>query len=238
MIAWLSRDSDRFPPVSAALQDPNGLLAAGGDLSPQRLLRAYRNGIFPWYSPGDPILWWSPDPRCVLYTDRLHISRSLRKRLKRADYRVSFDRAFNTVLDACAAPRARESGTWISHEMQLAYAQLHRLGHAHSVEVWRENSLIGGLYGVSIGRMFYGESMFSRAPDGSKIAFAWLVEQLRIWGYPLIDCQVHSRHLVTLGAEEIARETFLRELDNLVDAPCSPSWKFDIDVGVFGGEAP
>ncbi|NVK41218.1 MAG: leucyl/phenylalanyl-tRNA--protein transferase [Oceanospirillaceae bacterium] len=238
MISWLSRDSMRFPPPEAALQDPNGLLAAGGDLSPQRLLQAYRQGIFPWFNPGEPILWWSPDPRCVLYTDRLHISRSLRKQLRRDDYHVTFDQCFNSVMDACAAPRDSSSGTWISHDMQVAYAQLYRLGYAHSVEVWRENQLIGGLYGVAIGQMFYGESMFSREPNGSKIAFAWLVEQLKNWGYPLVDCQVHNPHLVTLGAEEIPRGVFMCELDRLVDVACSPSWKFEIDAGVFGGKAP
>jgi len=238
MISWLPRDSTRFPPAESALQEPNGLLAAGGDLSAQRLLHAYRHGIFPWYNPGEPILWWSPNPRCVLYTERLHLSRSLSKQLRRQDYEVSFDRAFDAVIDACAAPRRNSSGTWISQEMRLAYSRLHRLGHAHSVEVWQENQLIGGLYGVAIGQMFYGESMFSRTPNGSKIAFAWLVEQLRNWGYPLVDCQVHNQHLVTLGAEEIPRTTFLRELERLVDTACSPSWVFDIDVGVFGGKAP
>ncbi|GGO76908.1 leucyl/phenylalanyl-tRNA--protein transferase [Marinobacterium nitratireducens] len=238
MISWLSRDTLRFPPPQTALQEPNGLLAAGGDLSPQRLLQAYRHGIFPWYNPGEPILWWTPNPRCVLYTERLHISRSLRKRLKRNDYQVTIDQDFNAVMDACAAPRDNSAGTWISHEMQLAYAQLHRLGHAHSVEVWRDSRLIGGLYGVAIGQMFYGESMFSRETDGSKIAFAWLVEQLKNWGYPLVDCQVHNPHLVTLGAETIPRSQFLHELDKLVGVACSPSWNFDIDVSAFGGKTP
>nr|WP_067295077.1 leucyl/phenylalanyl-tRNA--protein transferase [Marinobacterium profundum] len=235
MISWLSRTTHEFPPNSRALKDPNGLLAAGGDLSPERILNAYRNGIFPWYNPGEPILWWSPDPRCVIYSDRLHISRSLRKRLRRSDYQVTFDQAFGAVMDGCAAPRAGSSGTWISPEMHAAYRQLHHKGHAHSVEVWQDGELTGGLYGIASGRMFFGESMFSRRTDASKIAFAWLVEQLKIWGYPLIDCQVHNPHLVTLGAEEITRETFLRELDRIVDTPCSPSWKFDIDASVFGG---
>ena len=235
MISWLSRTSYQFPPAHQALRDPNGLLAAGGDLSCERLLSAYRNGIFPWFNPGEPILWWSPDPRCVLYTDRLHISRSLLKRLKRDDYRVSFDEAFGVVMNGCAAPRSGSNGTWISQEMHRAYSQLHQQGHAHSVEVWRDGELIGGLYGIAIGRMFFGESMFSRAADASKIAFAWLVEQLKIWDYPLIDCQVHNPHLVTLGAQEIARETFLQELTRIVDDPCSPHWKFDIEVSAFGG---
>ncbi len=235
MIPWLSRTSHQFPPVTQALLDPNGLLAAGGDLSPERLLNAYRNGIFPWFNPGEPILWWSPDPRCVLYTQRLHISRSLRKHLKRNDYQVTFDKAFGAVMDACAEPRSGSDGTWISRQMRLAYTQLHLTGHAHSVEVWRNQELIGGLYGIALGRMFYGESMFSRETNASKIGFAWLVEQLKIWGYPLIDCQVHNPHLVSLGAEEIARETFLQQLNQTVDDPCSPNWIFDIDVSVFGG---
>lgn len=235
MISWLSRTSHQFPPASQALKDPNGLLAAGGDLNPDRILNAYRNGIFPWYNPGEPILWWSPDPRCVIYSDRLHISRSLRKRLRRSDYQVTFDQAFGAVMDGCAAPRTGSSGTWISPEMHAAYRQLHRHGHAHSVEVWQEGELTGGLYGIASGRMFFGESMFSLRTDASKIAFAWLVEQLKNWGYPLIDCQVHNPHLVTLGAEEITRETFLQELDRIVDIPCSPSWIFDIDASVFGG---
>lgn len=235
MITWLSQASYCFPPPERAMRDPNGLLAAGGDLSPERLLQAYRQGIFPWFNPGEPILWWSPDPRCVIYTDRLHVSRSLRKRLKRNDYTLTFDTAFEAVMDGCAEPRRNSSGTWISDEMRRAYTRLHRLGYAHSVEVWQDGELAGGLYGIAIGRMFYGESMFSRRTDASKLAFAWLVEQLRIWGYPIIDCQVHNQHLVSLGAEEIARETFLRELKRLVDDPCSPTWRFDIDVSVFGG---
>jgi leucyl/phenylalanyl-tRNA--protein transferase len=235
MISWLSRTSHQFPPASQALQDPNGLLAAGGDLNPERILHAYRNGIFPWYNPGEPILWWSPDPRCVIYSDRLHISRSLRKRLRRTDYQVTFDQAFGAVMDGCAAPRAGSSGTWISSEMHAAYRQLHRNGHAHSVEIWQDGELTGGLYGIASGCMFFGESMFSRRTDASKIAFAWLVVQLKNWGYPLIDCQVHNPHLVTLGAEEITRETFLEELNRIVDTPNSPSWKFDIDASAFGG---
>ncbi|UTW13203.1 leucyl/phenylalanyl-tRNA--protein transferase [Marinobacterium rhizophilum] len=233
MISWLSRTSHQFPPASQALSDPNGLLAAGGDLSPERLLSAYRNGIFPWYNPGEPILWWSPDPRCVIYTDRLHISRSLRKRLRRDNYQVTFNQAFGAVMEGCAAPRSGASGTWISREMHAAYNRLHQDGQAQSVEVWQDGELAGGLYGIAAGRMFFGESMFSRRTDASKIAFAWLVEQLKNWDYPLIDCQVHNPHLVTLGAEEIPRETFLQELNRNIDIPCTTTWKFEIDASVF-----
>lgn len=204
-----------FPDVTQALREPNGLLAVGGRLSPHCLLRAYRRGIFPWYSEEQPILWWSPDPRMVLFPDELRISRSLRKILRRGIYRVSVDRAFPEVIAACAAPRRDEPGTWITAEMEAAYCRLHRQGWAHSVEVWAGDELVGGLYGVAIGRIFFGESMFHRRSDASKVALVTLVERLRQWGYGLIDCQVATAHLASLGAREIPRARFVSLLDRL-----------------------
>jgi leucyl/phenylalanyl-tRNA--protein transferase len=202
-----------FPPVESAT--PDGLLAVGGDLSSDRLLTAYRHGIFPWYNPGQPILWWSPDPRAVLYPDKLKISRSLRQTLKRGQLRVTFDTCFREVMLACAAPRAQYpvGGTWISDDMVEAYARLHAMGYAHSIETWHENRLVGGLYGVALGGVFFGESMFARATDASKVALVALVSKLREWGFVLIDCQIPSAHLTSLGAEEIARSAFLTELE-------------------------
>lgn len=212
-------DPSRFPDPEEAELYPNGLLALGGDLRPERLLNAYRRGIFPWYSPGQPLLWWSPDPRTVLFPERLHLSRSLRKRLRRCGYEILLDRDFGAVMTACAAPRDQQPGTWITADMRRAYIELHRLGHAHSVEVWGNGELLGGLYGVSLGRVFFGESMFSRADDGSKIALAGLVHRLREWGYRLIDCQLRTDHLVSLGAEEIPRVEFNRLLDHWYPEP-------------------
>jgi leucyl/phenylalanyl-tRNA--protein transferase len=202
-----------FPPVESAT--PDGLLAVGGDLSSERLLTAYRHGIFPWYNPGQPILWWSPDPRAVLYPDKLKISRSLRQTLKRGQLRVTFDSCFREVMLACAAPRAQYpvGGTWISDDMVEAYARLHAMGYAHSIETWHENRLVGGLYGVALGGVFFGESMFARETDASKVALVALVSKLRKWGFVLIDCQIPSAHLTSLGAEEIARGAFLTELE-------------------------
>ena len=203
-----------FPPVGSAEQEPNGLLAVGGDLEPVRLLNAYRSGIFPWYSQGQPILWWSPSPRLVLFPDKLRVSRSLRKSLRNKPFSVSFDRAFDDVIRACAVPRGgQDQSTWITEEMKLAYQTLHKLGYAHSVEVWNEEQLIGGLYGIAIGRVFFGESMFSRQPDGSKIGLVYLTRTLLEWQFELIDCQVHSAHLITLGAEEISRPRFIQLLN-------------------------
>jgi len=215
MIPWLERETP-FPPVRSALKEPNGLLAAGGDLSPERLLDAYRRGIFPWYSEGDPILWWSPDPRMVLFPRELKISRSLGKTLRNRLYEARFDSAFEEVIKSCAAPRKGEAGTWISEAMIQAYLELHRLGHAHSVETWIDGDLAGGLYGVAVGRVFFGESMFSRVRDASKIALAALVAHLDSTGFGLIDCQMHTRHLETLGAREIPRARFSRLLEDLV----------------------
>jgi len=217
------------------MKEPNGLLAAGGDLSPERLLDAYQKGIFPWFSPGEPILWWSPDPRCVLFCDDLYLSRSMRKRLRKDDFTVTFDRAFEAVIHACSEPRGYSDDTWISQEMKQAYTELHKRGIAHSVEVWQNNELAGGLYGLGIGQLFFGESMFSRQRDASKIAFAYLVEQLKKWGYPLIDCQVHNDHLVSLGACEIPRTDFKHYLNQYLDRPVSHNWEFDDDLCVHGG---
>jgi leucyl/phenylalanyl-tRNA--protein transferase len=223
MIPWLGAD-DPFPPVEEALREPDGLLAAGADLSPARLLDAYGRGIFPWFGEGDPLLWWSPDPRMVLFLREVHISRSLRRVLRSGQYTVTLDRAFGKVMAGCAAPREDEAGTWITVEMRQAYARLAALGHAHSVEVWAtDGTLAGGLYGVSIGRMFYGESMFSAQPDASKVALAGLAAQLERWAFELIDCQMSTSHLASLGAREISRDEFLRHVRRLTALPSPPS---------------
>jgi leucyl/phenylalanyl-tRNA--protein transferase len=227
MISLLDpQDSSRFPDPESAETEPNGLLAVGGDLSPQRLLSAYRKGIFPWFSDDQPILWWSPDPRTVLFPEQLHLSRSLRKQLRRCGYRICFDQAFAQVIDACAEPRRNAVDTWITPAMRQAYLRLHRQGMAHCVEVWQGSDLLGGLYGVGIGQVFFGESMFSRASNASKIALAGLVYQLRQWGFRLIDCQVHTDHLISLGAEEIPRRQFNRYLDRWCpEENSAPSWR-------------
>ncbi|MDR2166110.1 MAG: leucyl/phenylalanyl-tRNA--protein transferase [Zoogloeaceae bacterium] len=217
MIPWLDADTP-FPPVVRALREPNGLLAAGGDLSVFRLLAAYRQGIFPWFSEGEPILWWSPDPRMVLFPEKFTPSRSLAKTLRQGRYEVRLDTAFGAVVQACAQiPRPGQDGTWITDAMRAAYGALHRQGYAHSVETWIESELAGGLYGVAIGRMFYGESMFARRRDASKIAFAELARRLKVAGFGMIDCQVRTAHLASLGAREIPRAEFLRRLETLAD---------------------
>lgn len=219
-------DPSRFPDPELAEQEPDGLLAMGGDLRPERLLNAYRQGIFPWYSRDEPILWWSPDPRTVLFPEKFHISRSLRKTLRKGDTTIHFDHAFPEVIEACAAPRQSQSDTWITREMRDAYMELHRLGFAHSVEVRSSNRLVGGLYGIALGKVFFGESMFSRISDGSKMAFAGLVNLLDSWDYQLIDCQVHSDHLISLGAEEISRQRFRQFLDDFCPSPEPPDhWR-------------
>ncbi len=219
----LIRNNAPFPPVEQAMRQPNGLLAAGGDLQPERLLDAYRHGIFPWFSEGDPILWWSPDPRMVLFPAEIKISRSLRKTLQRGQYEIRTDSAFERVMRACAMPRDGQNGTWIQEEMVQAYMHLHRLGHAHSVETWMDGELVGGLYGVSIGRMFYGESMFSRKTDASKIALAHLAAQLKQWNFGMIDCQMNTPHLASMGAREIPRTEFIARLKELIHYPDIPS---------------
>lgn len=230
MIPWLE-PRDPFPPVEQALAEPNGLLAAGDDLSMPRLLEAYRRGIFPWFNEEDPVLWWSPDPRMVLLTGGVHVSRSLRKTMRSGSLRVTCDVAFSDVMRGCAAPRAGQDGTWITRAMVYAYEQLAAHGHAHSVEVWESEALVGGLYGVGIGRMFFGESMFARRADASKVALVALSRQLGRWGFPLIDCQTSTAHLASLGAREVARSEFLSEVARLVrlDGPPRP-WRFDPDL--------
>ncbi len=209
-----------FPPLSAALKEPNGLLAVGGDLSPRRLIAAYARGAFPWYATGEPVLWWSPDPRMVLFPQELRVSRSLEKRLRQRDYEVRFDSAFRAVIEACAqTPRPGQDGTWIVPEMVEAYCRLHALGHAHSVETWMDGRLAGGLYGVAIGRMFYGESMFHHVADASKIALVHLVRDLAGHGFGMIDCQMRTAHLARFGAREIPRAEFAARLAELVDMP-------------------
>ena len=230
MIAFLDTDTP-FPPVEQALLKPNGLLAAGGDLSAQRLLDAYRHGIFPWFNVGEPILWWSPDPRMVLIPEEFKISKSLRKTLRNKCYEVRVDSAFRQVMRACAAPRREQAGTWIHEDMIAAYTELHQMGVAHSVEIWMNGSLVGGLYGIAIGRMFYGESMFSHATDASKIAIAHLAAQLQRWGYGMIDCQMNTSHLASLGAREIPRAEFMHRLRELIHCPNTPQkWQFDHEL--------
>ena len=213
--------SYEFPDVALALDEPNGLLAVGGDLSPQRLLNAYRHGIFPWFNPGEPILWWSPNPRAVLFPEKIKISRSLRKTLNKNKFVLSTDQAFSDVMAACQAPRAKQPGTWITFDMRRAYREMHRLGYAHSVECWQNQELVGGLYGMALGRVFFGESMFSRVNDASKVALVYLTGKLIDWGYRLIDCQVQSEHLISLGAEDIPREQFCAYLNHWCDQEVS-----------------
>ena len=232
MIPWLDTDTP-FPDVAQALtSEAPGLLAAGADLSPQRLLAAYRRGIFPWFSEGQPILWWSTDPRMVLMTDRFRISDSLKKTLRKVArsaatdgrWQVRFDSAFEAVMRACAAPRRDGPGTWISEDIIAGYTGLHRLGHAHSAELWLDGELVGGAYGVVIGRMFYGESMFARVTDGSKIALAYLVHFLRQHGVQMIDCQQQTGHLASLGAAPITRTEFLRHVAGAIALPAITGW--------------
>ena len=233
MIPWLNPE-DPFPPLSTALKDPSGLLAAGADLSPERLIQAYRQGIFPWFSTGDPILWWSPDPRMVLFPSELKVTRSLEKALRNRDYEVRVDTRFGAVMSACAkAPREGQNGTWITDEMINAYCALHSQGLAHSVETWIDGELAGGLYGIALGQAFYGESMFARATDASKIAFVHLVRQLQRWQFGIIDCQMRTDHLTRFGAREIPRSEFSALLAKLVNCnnPVTKSpWKFDDDL--------
>jgi leucyl/phenylalanyl-tRNA--protein transferase len=218
VIPWLRGDAP-FPPVSKALASPNGLLCAGGDLSPRRIVEAYSRGIFPWFSEGDPILWWSPDPRMVLFPEELKVSRSLRKTLARGTFETRFDTAFRAVMEECAQPREGQGGTWIVPEMVDAYTALHEMGLAHSVESWLEDRLVGGLYGVALGRVFFGESMFARATDASKVALVRLVERLRAAGFRVIDCQQATGHLASLGAREIPRAAFAKLLQESIQYP-------------------
>ena len=266
MIPWLTGD-DPFPSAGRALKSPNGLLAAGGDLSAARLLEAYRNGIFPWFNPGEPILWWSPDPRMVLVPQELIVSRSFARALRNSPFEIRCDTAFEQVMRGCAAPRSRprnrssatgdpfrpapadcggvqhvviappedsgtssQAGTWIGEEMIRAYCLLHQQGYAHSVETWLEGTLVGGLYGVSIGRMFYGESMFSLVSNASKFALAHLARQLARWQFRMIDCQMSTPHLASLGAREIPRSEFIHALQELIHYAPVNDWKFAPDL--------
>ena len=224
-----NRQDLRFPPIEQA--SPEGLLAVGGDLRPERLLEAYRHGIFPWYDDNQPILWWSPDPRTVLFPTKLHISRSLKRSLRPGMYSVTLDTCFRNVMRYCAGPRPKnpDGGTWITAEIVEAYTRLHELGYAHSVETWREGQLVGGLYGVAIGGAFFGESMFSRATDASKVAMVSLVRQLHAWGFVIFDCQQSSPHVTNLGAEEISRHHFLVHLAAALRLPDRlRRWQFGI----------
>ena len=232
-IPWLEPDELWFPAVEQALDEPDGLLAAGGDLSPERLQLAYRRGIFPWFDDDQPILWWSPNPRCVLLPEQLHCSRSLRKLLRKQRFEVTLDQAFEAVITACAGTRDGQPGTWITPAMQQAYCELHQLGVAHSVEVWQQEQLVGGLYGLAIGRVFFGESMFSHASNASKVGFIRLVEQLQRWGYALIDCQVDSEHLQSLGATTIPRAEFIDLLEQNLEPAASHRWQWDADETVL-----
>lgn len=227
MIPWLGSEPV-FPADERALHEPNGLLAAGGELSPPWLLAAYRRGIFPWYSEGEPILWWSPDPRLVLVPGEFHISHSLRKTLHRRRFEVRADTDFVAVLRGCAAPRTPEPGTWITPAMQAAYLRMHELGHAHSVECWREDRLVGGLYGMAIGRVFFGESMFAREADASKVALAHLARLLANRGYGMIDCQMTTAHLLSMGAREVSRARFTTALRQwAAEGPPPQRWAAD-----------
>ncbi|MEE8254635.1 MAG: leucyl/phenylalanyl-tRNA--protein transferase [Nitrosomonadaceae bacterium] len=227
MSFWLTPNSF-FPPLEDALVEPNGLLAAGGDLSPGRLIEAYRSGIFPWFNENEPILWWSPDPRMVLFPSELRISRSLNKILRNSNYEVRVDSAFSQVIQAYTTPRKGQSGTWIHSDMVSAYTELHEMGLAHSVETWVGGELIGGLYGIAQGKMFFGESMFSRIHDASKIAFVHLVKQLEQWNFNMIDCQMRTAHLASFGAREIPRKEFSQRLKELVNYPNQiEKWQFD-----------
>lgn len=215
---------DRFPEPGKALADPNGLLAFGGDLSPQRLLAAYRRGIFPWYSEGDPLLWWSPDPRCVFASNAIHVSHSLHKALRNCTWQWSMNRAFEAVMHACAAPRSGQDGTWITADMVTAYTNLHLLGHAHSLEIWDDEMLVGGIYGVAIGRTFSAESMFSRRTNASKAALLALARVLQARDFPMIDAQVPNPHLLSMGARTITRSRYLRMLAQLATSPAPRDW--------------
>ncbi|HYP68982.1 MAG TPA: leucyl/phenylalanyl-tRNA--protein transferase [Thiobacillaceae bacterium] len=227
MLPWLN-SGDPFPPVAMAMRDPNGLLAVGADLQPATLLRAYRQGIFPWYNEGQPILWWSPDPRMVLLPEELIVRRSLAKRIRNGGFDSRMDTQFAEVMGACASRRPGQDGTWISAAMLEAYTRLHRLGFAHSVETWLDGELVGGLYGVAIGKMFYGESMFSVVKDASKVALAALCRYLAARDFGMIDCQMNTPHLASLGAREISRAAFIQRVHELVNLPDHPGpWHFD-----------
>ena len=222
VLPWLDPydDEQPFPDPKLALHEPDGLLAVGGSLTPARLLRAYRQGIFPWYSDDQPILWWSPDPRTILLPESIKISRSLRKTLRKQNhFRVTMDKAFEQVIQHCSEPRRDGIGTWLTAEMKAAYGHLHKLGFAHSVETWHDDQLVGGLYGVALGGVFFGESMFTRMTDASKVALVYLCAQLQAWRFAMIDCQMCTEHLLRMGAENIPRQLFTDCLQQLCDLP-------------------
>lgn len=235
-ITWLDPSDTEapFPDINQALINPEGLLAAGGDLSKTRLLSAYRNGIFPWYEYGQPILWWSPNPRGVLFTEKFKISTSLKRTLRKHNWIVTFDGDFRKTVMACAAPRSYARGTWITNEMLEAYFNLHQAGHAHSIELWDpQERLIGGIYGVLIGKMFYGESMFSFQTNASKVALAYLAMHMYHWGFPLLDCQLPSKHLTSLGAESISREEYMKHMTPLCsDSQLDFKWQLDESLDI------
>ncbi|TDK23388.1 leucyl/phenylalanyl-tRNA--protein transferase [Luteimonas aestuarii] len=232
-----SDPSAPFPAPASALRRPDGLLAFGGDLSPERLLNAYRHGVFPWFSEGQPILWWCPDPRMVFRTDGVRLSSRFRRSLRTSPWTIRADTAFDAVVAACASmPRNGQDGTWITPDMQAAYGRMHRLGHAHSVEVFDGTRLVGGIYGVAIGRVFFGESMFSAASGGSKVALAALARRLSAWGWPLLDAQVDNAHLRSLGARSMPRTEFLAAIAGLVDAPGAPGGWTEAFAGMSAAE--
>ena len=228
MLPWLDPDLPVFPDVNTALAEPDGLLAVGGNLLPDTLLKAYQQGIFPWYNDDEPYLWWSPDPRTVLHPKDVHVSRSLKKFMRKTSLTLTFNQAFSFVIKECAKPRSSDNGTWITDEMMAAYETLHQLGHAHSVEVWENTTLVGGLYGIAIGRVFFGESMFSRRDNASKYAFVALCRHLSSWQFSLVDCQVYNDHLATLGATALPREAFVQQLATYCpQAPTGAHWKVE-----------
>jgi len=224
-IKLLNENYRDFPSVELAMREPNGLLAVGGDLDPQRLICAYRAGIFPWNEENQPLLWWSPDPRCVLFPERLHVSRSLRKTLRQAKFTVSFDQAFVEVINACGDQRRKNEGTWITDAMKTAYTGLYEVGFGHSVEIWQGEQLVGGLYGIAMGSVFFGESMFSKTTDASKVALYYLVDKLQQLGFTLIDCQVYNPHLESMGAECIPRRRFIEHLERHIANPAKSLWQ-------------
>lgn len=223
-LTWLDDETLEFPDPASAMREPNGLLAVGGDLRPERILHAYQLGIFPWFTEDQPPLWWSPDPRMVLFPDEVHVSRSMAKLLKNNPFRITTDQCFGEVMDGCAGPRKGSDGTWLSAEMQAAYLVLHEIGHAHSVETWLDGTLVGGLYGIALDGIFYGESMFSRASNASKVAFVHLAQSLRKTDFRLIDCQVANPHLATLGARNIPRSSFMQFLPHQVEISRPTAW--------------
>jgi leucyl/phenylalanyl-tRNA--protein transferase len=231
-LVWIPEDApvDSFPPAAQALEQPNGLLCAGGDLSAPRLLQAYRQGIFPWYGEDEPLLWWSPNPRTLISTESFHLSRSMQRFLKQHPYTLSIDRDFHAVIDACAAPRASSPETWITEEMREAYSALHYHGYAHSLEVWENEELVGGIYGVNVGAAFCGESMFSRRSNTSKLALWTLLQQLQRWQFSLFDCQLWNDHLASLGAFEVSREDYLNQLKTAQQIQPSANWQLDTDL--------